>query len=148
MKKILYALFVFVQFSVFAQNLTIDETVFGPRKYAPETLQMLQWRTDSHSISYMSNDFQNLMEKDQATNWKETALFSAKELNELLQKEFTNDTFDLKYFPYNFTWKSRNIIEAEVSGKNNNYYQFRCYFKKNNIESNLFFRRYRSLYFF
>ena len=35
----------------FAQKLTIEETVTGPRKYAPTTQTAQQWRKNSKSIS-------------------------------------------------------------------------------------------------
>jgi len=47
----------------FAQKLTIEETVTGPRKYAPSTQTAQQWRKDSKSITYISSDLTNLLEK-------------------------------------------------------------------------------------
>ena len=56
MKKYILSFLLVGSFAV-AQNFTIDETVFGPRKYAPTSLNAQQWRKDSKSITYLSTDY-------------------------------------------------------------------------------------------
>lgn len=121
MKKYFFS-FLLIGSLAIAQNFTIEETVFGPRKYAPETLQMMQWRTDINAISFLSSDYQNLLERSEANNWNETTLFKTSELQNLLSLKFPSDEFTLRYFPYDFTWKSKDVISTQVQGKNSNYF--------------------------
>lgn len=106
----------------FAQkNLSIEETVTGGRKYAPATQMAQQWRKDTKSITYLSADFSNLLEKSAATAWKETTLATKTEFESALKAKFPNDEFTVRTFPFTINWKTANTFETEVAGKKNNY---------------------------
>ena len=105
----------------FAQKLTIEETVMGPRKYAPTSLVAQQWRKDTKSVTYLSSDFTNLLEKSAANGWKESTLATKAEFESALKSKLSEDEFSLRTFPTTITWLTKNSFETEVAGKKNNY---------------------------
>ena len=105
----------------FAQKLTIEETVTGPRKYAPTSLLAQQWRKDAKSITYLSADFSNLLEKSAANSWKESTLATKSEFEAALKAKFPTEEFVLKTFPSSFTWITATTFETEIASKTNNY---------------------------
>ena len=105
----------------FAQKLTIEETVTGPRKYAPTSLVAQQWRKDSKSITYLSTDFSSLLERSAANGWKETTLSTKAEFEAALKAKFPTEEFVLRTFPFAFEWKTANTFETEIASKTNNY---------------------------
>jgi len=120
MKKYILSFLLVGSFAV-AQNLTIEETVFGPRKYAPTTQTAQQWRKDSKSITYLSSDFSTLVEKSASNGWNATNLATKTEFESALKSKLTADEFTLKTFPFAIEWKTSNTFETEVAGKKNNY---------------------------
>ena len=105
----------------FAQKLTIEETVMGPRKYAPTSLTAQQWRKDSKSITYMSTDFSSLLEKSAANGWKESTLATKAEFEAALKSKFPNEEFVLRTFPFAIEWKTGTTFETEIASKTKNY---------------------------
>lgn len=120
MKKIVFSLLLIGNLTI-AQKLTIEETVTGGRKYAPSTLIAQQWRKNSKSITYLSADYANLIEKKATNGWKETILATKSDFENALKAKITSDEFTLKSFPYYIDWKNTNQFETEISGNNNNY---------------------------
>lgn len=120
MKKYIFS-FLLVGSLAFAQQLTIEETVMGPRKYAPKTLVASQWRKDTKSVTYLSTDFANLMEKSATNGWNETTLVTKAELESALKAKISGDEFTLRTFPTAIEWVSTTVFETEIAGKNNNY---------------------------
>lgn len=120
MKKYIFG-FLLVGNFVIAQNLTIEETVTGFRKYAPTTQVAQQWRKDSKSITFLSNDYANLMEKSAQNKWKESVLASKSEFEAALKDKIQADEFTLRMFPYAIEWKTATTFETLVNGKNDNY---------------------------
>ena len=120
MKKYILS-FLLVGSMSFAQKLTIEETVTGPRKYAPTSLVAQQWRKDSKSITYLSTDFNSLLEKSAASGWKETTLSTKAEFETALKTKFPTEEFTLRTFPFSIEWKTTTTFETEVASKTNNY---------------------------
>lgn len=120
MKKYILSFLLIGSFAV-AQNFTIDETVLGPRKYAPTTQNAQQWRKDSQSITYLSTDFSSLLEKSATNNWKESTLVTKSDFETALKTKITSDEFTLRMFPYAVEWKTTTTFETEVAGKKDNY---------------------------
>ena len=120
MKKYILSFLLVGSFAI-AQNLTIDETVFGPRKYAPTSLVAQQWRADSKAITYLSTDFYRKKKKSAQNNWKETTLATKSDFEAALKSKITSDEFTLRMFPFAIEWKTTNTFETEVAGKKNNY---------------------------
>lgn len=103
------------------QNFTIEETVMGGRKYAPTTQTAQQWRKNSKSVTYLSADYANLLEKSAATAWKETVLATKGDFESALKAKIANDEFQVRMFPFAIEWKTTNTFDTEVAGKKNNY---------------------------
>lgn len=120
MKKYVWSLLLVGSFA-FAQKLTIDETVMGPRKYAPTTLIAHQWKKDSKAITYISSDYSNLIEKSASNAWKESVLLTKSELETALKSKFPTDEFSLRTFPTTISWITNTIFETEISSKTTNY---------------------------
>lgn len=120
MKKYILS-FLLVGSMSFAQKLTIEETVTGPRKYAPTSLVAQQWRKDSKSITYLSTDFSSLLEKSAANGWKETTLATKAEFEAALKAKFPTEEFALRTFPFAMEWKTTTTFETQIASKTNNY---------------------------
>lgn len=103
------------------QNFTIEETVMGGRKYAPTTQTAQQWRKNSKSVTYLSADYANLLEKSAATAWKESVLATKGDFESALKAKIANDEFQVRMFPFAIEWKTTNTFDTEVAGKKNNY---------------------------
>jgi dipeptidyl-peptidase 4 len=119
--RTIYWLFLLVVSSVFSQKLTLEETVTGGRKYAPQSLQALQWRKDSKSVTYISKDFMSLQERAASNDWKEATLVTKKELEEALKIKFPADQFNLRTFPFSVKWITKNAFETQVTTEKFNY---------------------------
>ena len=120
MKKYILS-FLLVGCVSFAQKLTIEETVTGARKYAPTSLNAVQWRKDSKSVAYLSSDFTNLMEKSATSGWTVTTLATKSEFEAALKEALPTDEFVLRTFPFTIEWKSNNTFQTEIASKTNQY---------------------------
>lgn len=120
MKKYILS-FLLVGCVTFAQKLTIEETVTGARKYAPTSLTAVQWRKDSKSVTYLSSDFTNLMEKSATSGWTVTTLATKSEFEAALKEALPTDEFVLRTFPFTIEWKSNNTFQTEIASKTNQY---------------------------
>ena len=105
----------------FAQKLSIEETVTGARKYAPTSLTAVQWRKDSKSVTYLSTDFTNLLEKSATNGWKETVLATKSEFEAALKVAFTGEEFAIRTFPFSIKWQTNATFETEIASKTNQY---------------------------
>ncbi len=120
MKKYTFSLLLLGSMA-FAQKLTIEETVMGPRKYAPSTQVAQQWRKDTKAISYLSSDFNSLVEKNATSQWKETVLATKTELESALKTKISNDEITLRTFPTAIEWVNATSFQTLLTGKKNNY---------------------------
>ncbi len=120
MKKYILS-FLLVGCVSFAQKLTIEETVTGARKYAPTSLNAVQWRKDSKSVAYLSSDFTNLMERSATSGWSVTTLATKSEFEAALKEALPTDEFVLRTFPFTIEWKSNNTFQTEIASKTNQY---------------------------
>jgi dipeptidyl-peptidase-4 len=105
----------------FAQKLTIEETVTGARKYAPTSLNAIQWRKDSKSVTHLSSDFTNLMERSAISGWALTTLATKSEFEAALKEVLPTEEFVLRTFPFSIEWKSNNTFQTEIASKTNQY---------------------------
>lgn len=104
------------------KNLTIQEATFGQyQQFAPQNLVSPNWRTDSNTITYLDPSYAQLMQRSADSQWAETVLMTKDQLTAALKGKFANDTFNLPYFPYSYSWKDKNTLKFEVAGKNSNY---------------------------
>lgn len=104
MKKYILSFLLVGSFAV-AQNLTIEETVLGPRKYAPTTQTAQQWRKDSKSITYLSTDFSSLVEKSAANGWTASTLATKAEFENALKTKYQMMSLPLERFHFQLIGK-------------------------------------------
>ncbi len=124
MKKITFlSVFLLVGISAFAQkNLTIEEATYGQyRNFAVENIVSPQWRKDTKTVTFLDNSYSKLLAKSEEGNWAETTLLTKDELQNALKSKFSSDEFQLRMFPYSYSWIDKNTLEFEVDGKNSKY---------------------------
>lgn len=124
MKKISFlSVFLLVGITAFAQkNLTIEEATSGQyRNFAVENIVAPQWRKDTKMVTYLDNSYSKLLSKSEEGNWVETTLLTKDELQNALKSKFSSDEFQLRMFPYSYSWIDKNTLEFEVAGKNSKY---------------------------
>lgn len=104
------------------KNLTIQEATYGQyQNFAPKSLVASQWRTDTHTITYLDESYSNLMAKSESGQWAEIMLLGKSDVLKALKAAYPDDTFEMQMFPYAYTWKDKSILSFEVNGKNKNY---------------------------
>lgn len=104
------------------KNLTVQEATIGQyQMFAPKSLVAPSWRKDTKTITYLDNTYANLMARSAEGQWGETTLISKNELAAALKAKFPSDTFELRMFPYSYTWKDKSTLSFEVAGKNQTY---------------------------
>lgn len=104
------------------KNLTIQEATYGQyQQFAAKSVVSPQWRPKSNTITYLSEDYSQLMQRSEESNWAESVLMTKDQLASALKAKFSNDTFSLSYFPYTYTWNDKNTFSFEVAGKNSKY---------------------------
>jgi dipeptidyl-peptidase-4 len=122
MKKLLL-LFLLSGIAASAQkNLTIQEATYGQyQQFAPKSVVAPQWRPDTKAITYLDENYFQLMQRSEESNWAESILITRNDLSSALKSKFPTDFFDLGIFPYDYQWKDQNTLQLKVSGKNAKY---------------------------
>lgn len=112
-----------VGITAFAQkNLTIEEATYGQyRNFAVENIVSPQWQKDTKTVTYLDNSYSKLLAKSEEGNWAETTILTKDELQNALKSKFSSDEFQLRMFPYSYSWIDKNTLEFEVDGKNSKY---------------------------
>lgn len=123
MKKITLFAFLLASPLVFSQrNLTIQEATSGAyTSFAPKQFVAPQFRGEN-AITYLEGTYQNLVQRSKTDKWSEKALMSKNDIIEALKEKITNDEFQLYIFPYDYTWKTADIIAFNVEGAKQKYY--------------------------
>lgn len=122
MKKILFTLLISYTSIAFSQrNFTIDETVFGPSKFAPETLVANQWIGNQDAFTHLDEDYQNLLIRDSKNNWQPKQLASIADIQNLVDNVLKDDKIVLKNFPTQYHWKDSNTLVFNIPSKKYTY---------------------------
>lgn len=104
------------------KNLTIEEATSGQyRQFAAKNLVAPQWRNDTKTVTYLNDSYSQLMQRSGDNNWTESVLATKDALTLALKGKFPQDTFNLQYFPYTYTWKDKNTLSFEVAGTQSTY---------------------------
>jgi len=115
MKRIALFFLLASSISSYAQrNLNLEETVFGPRTYAPTSIAGASWIPKSNNLSYLDKSYQNLLSKSASNNWSETNLASKADLETALKAAIQGETFNLRMFPYDYKWRDGNALLLQV----------------------------------
>lgn len=121
MKKLLL-LFLLSSSTVYGQrNFTIDETVFGPSKFAPKTIFGLQWMKSTDNFTHLDTSYQQLIERSAKDNWSEKAIATLDDLKSALAKVNITENYTLNTFPYTYEWIDKDVIKFELAAEKNRY---------------------------
>lgn len=112
MKKIAFLFLLLGGSNAYAQrHFTLEETVFGSRSYAPQSIKGQQWIPGQQAFSYIDIDLQG---RKASNNWKSEVLLTTAALNNALAAKFPDNTFSLKNFPASYRWKDAYTISMTV----------------------------------
>lgn len=121
MKKLTLLLLLASSMAYGQRNLNIEETVFGPRTYAPTALVSSNWVPNSNNFSYLDKGYQNLVQKNAPNNGAEEIILSKVELQSALQAKLPNDRINLQIFPSDYKWEDANTISFSLHTKQAQY---------------------------
>lgn len=111
MKKILFAILLSSTTLVYAQRgFSIEETVFGPSKYAPSNLPGLKWTKNEDIFTYLDENRHNLLSRNSKYNWEVKHLATLSDLQSAVKNIIHDDKVEINYFPYQYEWTSNNTI--------------------------------------
>ncbi|SMG29088.1 S9 family peptidase [Sphingobacterium psychroaquaticum] len=121
MKKLLVLFLFGSSFAYGQRNFNINETVFGPRQYAPKAIMAQQWIPGQDAFTYLDDTYQRLMVRDAKSNWTEREAINAARIMEILPTILpSKEGAKLAMFPYDYQWKDSNTLQFAVqnaSGK-------------------------------
>jgi len=122
MKKIIWLFLISGMAATAQKNLTIQEATSGQYQiFAPKSLVSPHWRPDTHKITYLDETYSKLVQRNEASQWAESTLITKDELVAALKAKFPEDTFSLRIFPYDYTWKNKSTLILNVEGEKGNY---------------------------
>lgn len=122
MKKLLWLFLISGMAATAQKNLTIHEATLGQyQAFAPKSLVAPQWRPNSHTLTYLDDTYGKLVQRTESGQWAETVLLTKEELATALKAKFSNDTFNLRMFPYTYEWKDKSTLWLTVEGEKTNY---------------------------
>ena len=121
MKKLLLLLLLGSTYAYGQRGFTIEETVYGPGKFAPKTLTAPKWVKNSNAFSSLDSTFQNLIVRDAKDSWKAKEISNVTELKAALNSILPEEKFSLKSFPTGYTWLNNNSIQFNLDGERNSY---------------------------
>lgn len=114
MKKLIL-LFLLSSSTAYAQrNFTIDETVFGPNKFAPKTIYGIQWAKNSDTCTHLDPSYQKLIARSVKDNWSEKVIATTEELKSALEKVIVGDKITLRGFPTSYQWVDADNITFQI----------------------------------
>ncbi|WP_400262627.1 DPP IV N-terminal domain-containing protein [Sphingobacterium sp. SG20118] len=117
MKKLTLLLLLASSMAYGQRNLNIEETVFGPRTYAPTALVSSNWIPNSNNFSYLDKSYQNLVQKSANGNGTETIIISKDDLQSALKAKLPTEQINLQTFPSDYQWEDSNTINFTLRTK-------------------------------
>ncbi|WDF69865.1 DPP IV N-terminal domain-containing protein [Sphingobacterium oryzagri] len=111
MKKLLI-LFLFGSSLAYGQrNFTIEETVYGPRQFAPQSLVLPQWLPQTDAFSTLDASYQKLTLRDAQSSWQSRDIATIEDISTALQSVLnSNESVKLSYFPLDYSWADKDHI--------------------------------------
>lgn len=138
MKKLLVLLLLSSSVAYGQRGFTIDETVYGPSKFAPKTLTAAKWIKDADAFSNLDSTSQNLLTREAKNNWTPVQLASTNDILNALKEIATNDKFSLRSFPSNYSWIDKENIKLNIRAEKNSYnISYNVYSKKAKLNATL-----------
>ncbi|KGE13566.1 S9 family peptidase [Sphingobacterium deserti] len=121
MKKLLILFLLGSSLAYGQRNFTIEETVFGPRQFAPQNLVLPQWIPGAEAFTHLDAQYQNLEIREAANNWQPMRILSVGDLAEAL-KIATGETIKLSNFPTDYKWINANTLNFSYQSAQQQYY--------------------------
>lgn len=121
MKKLTLLLLLTSSMAYGQRNLNIEETVFGPRTYAPTALVSSNWVPNSNNLSYLDKSYQNLVQRSASKNGAEEIIISKTDLQTALQAKLPNEQVNLQIFPSDYKWEDTSSISFVLRTKQAQY---------------------------
>lgn len=122
MKKLLFALLISSSTCVYAQrSFSIDETVYGPSKFAPQSLSATQWMKNSDTFTHLDESYKNLIVRDAKNNWDPAVLISLSDIQQAIASSISNDKVVLNRFPFQYKWMDNNILAFDLPSEKYTY---------------------------
>ncbi|MVZ65209.1 prolyl oligopeptidase family serine peptidase [Sphingobacterium sp. DK4209] len=121
MRKLLILFLLSSSMAYGQRNFSIDETVFGPGKFAPKTIYVSKWIKNVDAFSSLDSTYQNLLVRDAKNNWQAKQLISKSDLQNALAKAISTDKIELRRFPSDYQWIDVNNIAFQIEGEKNKY---------------------------
>ncbi len=103
------------------RSLTIDETVFGPGKFAPKTITGSKWIKNTDAFSSLDSTYQNLLIREAKSNWQAKQIISKADLQNAIAAVIPSDKVELRRFPTSYNWVDANTIAFDVAGEKKSY---------------------------
>lgn len=121
MRKLLILFLLSSSMAYGQRNFSIDETVYGPGKFAPKTIYGAKWIKNLDAFSSLDSTYQNLLVRDAKNNWQAKQLISKSDLQNALAKAITTEKIELRRFPNDYQWIDANSIVFQITGEKNRY---------------------------
>ncbi|WP_235891227.1 S9 family peptidase [Sphingobacterium lumbrici] len=103
------------------RNFTIDETVYGPGKFAPKTLTAQKWMYTEDAFTHLDSTYQNLVIRTAKSNWVPQNLITLDQLQSAITSVLPNEKIELKYIPLNHSWTGDHILSFPVQSARHSY---------------------------
>ena len=110
MKRLLILFLLSSLTAVAQRNFTIEETVFGPSKFAPKTLYGYNWKKSSDTFTHLDSTYQQLIARSATNNWTAQAIVTTKDLQTALSELLPAEKIKLQNFPTNYQWISETAF--------------------------------------
>lgn len=120
MKKLLVLFLLGSSLAYGQRNFNLNETVFGPRQYAPKTIIAQQWLPHTDAFTHLDESYQKLMIRDAKSNWSAKEISNVTAITEALRTIIKED-FKLNSFPSDYKWKNDNELEFNIPTASSNY---------------------------
>jgi dipeptidyl-peptidase-4 len=73
-----------------------------------------------HTGSYFET-YSKLMQRTEAAQWTESSLVTKEELTAALKAKFPNESFEIRIFPYDYSWNDKNNLLLRIETEKNIY---------------------------
>lgn len=123
MKKLIILFLLGSSFAYGQRNLTLTETVFGPRTYAPKSLYAQQWIPNTNTFTYIDSDFKSLSSRSEKNNWQASKLITLEDLQKSVSSILPeNEKIRLSMIPLDYDWLDAKTLQFAVSAATKNYH--------------------------
>ncbi|MGJ1205123.1 DPP IV N-terminal domain-containing protein [Sphingobacterium lactis] len=121
MKKLLVLLLLSSTVAYGQRNFTIEETVYGPAKFAPKSIPSAKWIKGSDAFTNLDSTYQNLLIRDVKNNWQPKPFITLQEIQTAIGTAIPNSKITLKRFPTNYQWIDENSIKFTTAADEKTY---------------------------